>query len=99
MTLALILLAIYALNVTYLLVIQYKRSTRAESIANILADNMKSISDLLKTSKKTLSDPKLQQAFAADDEVGIFFKNLIAVQKILDNFIVDNGEKKEDRNE
>ena len=94
MVIALILISIYAINVTWIAVIQVRRSLKAEKIANVLADNMKSVSDLLQEAQKTLENPKLQQAFAADDEVGIFFKNLVKIQQILDNFIVRDEKEK-----
>jgi hypothetical protein len=47
---------------------------------------MDSISIVIENSDATLKQMDIQGAFEADDEVGIFFKNLKAIQEVLNQF-------------
>jgi hypothetical protein len=47
---------------------------------------MDSISIVIENSDATLKQMDIQGSFEADDEVGIFFKNLKAIQEVLNQF-------------
>lgn len=71
----------------YISFVQYRRAERALEAANILAANMSTISDFIKDADEKMANPKLKQAFEADDEVGFFFKQIEGIQNTLSNFI------------
>ena len=80
----------------YISCVQYKRAEKALEAANILASNMEQINSYIKETSETLADPQLRAAFEADDEVGTFFKQLTAIQEVLDQFLPENEETSTD---
>lgn len=60
---------------------------------DILSTNMKQIATYIKETSATLADPQLQAAFESDDEVGTFFKQIVDIQSILDQFVEEENEE------
>ena len=83
---------IYGVIVTVVAINQIKRCGRLEEITNNVVGNLDEIESLIKDSEELLDNPKLKEAFAHDDEVGGYFKNLEQVQKILTNYIGGDGQ-------
>lgn len=74
----------------YISCIQYKRADNALEAANILMTNMEQIQNYIREASETLANPQLKAAFEADDEVGTFFKQIVSIQEILDQFVPGN---------
>ena len=91
-----IVLCTVALILLYVSYTQYRRAEKALDVANVLLANMEHIQDYIKEASSTLADPKLQAALEADDEVGTFFKQIIAIQEVLDEFVPKNEETSTD---
>ena len=91
-----IVLCTVALILLYVSYTQYRRAEKALDVANVLLANMEHIQDYIKEASSTLADPKLKEAFEADDEVGTFFKQIIAIQEVLDEFVPKNEETSTD---
>ena len=91
-----IVLCTVALILLYVSYTQYRRAEKALDVANVLLANMEHIQDYIKEASSTLADPTLQAAFEADDEVGTFFKQIIAIQEVLDEFVPKNEETSTD---
>lgn len=91
-----IVLCTVALILLYVSYTQYRRAEKALDVANVLLANMEHIQDYIKEASSTLADPKLKAAFEADDEVGTFFKQIIAIQEVLDEFVPKNEETSTD---
>ena len=90
-----IVLCTVALILLYVSYTQYRRAEKALDVANVLLANMEH-QDYIKEASSTLADPKLKAAFEADDEVGTFFKQIIAIQEVLDEFVPKNEETSTD---
>lgn len=67
----------------YLLI---KKNRTLEKMVIEQQQYMDSISVVIENSDATLKQMDIQGAFEADDEVGIFFKNLKAIQEVLNQF-------------
>ena len=91
-----IAVCIVALILLYVSYTQYRRAEKALDVANVLLANMEHIQDYIKEASSTLADPKLKAAVEADDEVGTFFKQIIAIQEVLDEFVPKNEETSTD---
>lgn len=76
----------------YISCVQYKRAEKALRTADILMTNMESIQFYIQDASATLANPQLRAAFEADDEVGVFFKQLTEIQEVLDQFVPKNEE-------
>lgn len=74
---------------------------KTEKYEDVVADQvnyLNSISKLASESSKKLKELDTQGAFAADDEVGTFFKTLQQIQELLDTYMLpDNYGKKEEQ--
>ena len=62
--------------------VQRIRERKLEDIANNCVQNLQSI-----------SSSRLKEAFSSDDEIGVFFRQLTAIQDILNNFKLDGQEE------
>ena len=94
MVLLIILLVFFILIIgteTYIIAIQLKREDKLVNIANSAVADLEEIGRLIQDSEELIENPKLKEAFAHDDEVGGYFKNLESMQKILKNYL-DNGQ-------
>lgn len=80
----------------YISYVQYKRADNALEAANILMTNMEQIQNYIREASETLANPQLKAAFEADDEVGTFFKQIVSIQEILDQFVPGNEETSTD---
>jgi hypothetical protein len=67
----------------YLLI---KKNRTLEKMVVEQQQYMDSISVVIENSDATLKQMDIQGAFESDDEVGIFFKNLKAIQEVLNQF-------------
>jgi Na+-transporting NADH:ubiquinone oxidoreductase subunit NqrC len=67
----------------YLLI---KKNRTLEKMVVEQQQYMDSISIVIENSDTTLKQMDIQGAFEADDEVGIFFKNLKAIQEVINQF-------------
>jgi len=76
----------------YISYIQYRRAEKALEAANILMSNMEQVQNYIQEASETLANPQLKAAFEADDEVGTFFKQIISIQEVLDQFVPRNEE-------
>lgn len=76
----------------YISHVQYKRAEKALEAANILASNMEQIQNYIQEASATLADPQLRAAFEADDEVGVFFKQILSIQEVLDQVMPGHEE-------
>ena len=81
----------WAIVATIIAIKQVQRENRLTGIANSVVSNLEEIDQLIKDSEQIFDNPRLQEAFAHDDEVGGYFKNLESMQKILKNYL-DNGQ-------
>ena len=91
-----IVLCTVALILLYVSYTQYRRAEKALDVANVLLVNMEHIQAYIKEASSTPADPKLKAPFEADDEVGTFFKQIIAIQEVLDEFVPKNEETSTD---
>lgn len=83
---------VYGVVVTVIVVNQIKRCNRLEEITNTAVGHLDEIEQLIKSSEKLLDNPKLKEAFAHDDEVGGYFKNLEQMQKVLTDYLGGDGQ-------
>lgn len=72
---------------TYIIFTQFKREDKLTDIANLAVADLEKIAKLIEDSEELLENPRLKEAFAHDDEVGAYFKNLETMQDILKNYI------------
>ena len=86
-----VLLLTYGVIVTIMLINQVKRVDRLTEITNTAVGNLDEIEQLIRDSEEVFNNPRLQEAFAHDDEVGRYFQNLKSMQETLNNYI-GNGE-------
>lgn len=78
----------------YIIYIQDKKNNKIE---NMLAEQdvyIEQISDVVRMSKQRLEELDQIGAFKSDDELGVFFNNLKAIQKILNGFARTKGNAK-----
>lgn len=87
-----IIFFIYGVVVTIVTVNQIKRCNRLEEITNTAVGHLDEIEQLIKSSEELLNNPKLKEAFAHDDEVGGYFKNLEQMQKVLTDYLGGDGQ-------
>ncbi len=71
----------------YISFIQYQRAEKSLQAASILANNMSTVYTYIEQATEKMENPKLKQAFEADDEVGFFFKQLEDIQNTLASFV------------
>lgn len=71
----------------YIIVTQFKREDKLTSIANSAVADLEEIGKLIQNSEELIENPKLKEAFAHDDEVGGYFKNLESMQEILKSYL------------
>lgn len=84
MVIALILAGLWVVLETVVLVKQMQREQRLEEITNRCLAKLDLLRGILEDSEKILNEnPRLKEAFAHDDEVGDYFKNLIRIQENL----------------
>lgn len=89
-----IILGVLFLIVCYVAYIQYSKVSRLEDIANTLANHLNTIQTIIQSSKESLDNPRLVQAFSSDDEVGTFFKQLKGIQQELDQYLFSDEKDK-----
>lgn len=73
--------------------VQRIRERKLEDIANNCVQNLQSISEIISKADEQLSSSRLKEAFSSDDEIGVFFRQLTAIQDILNNFKLDGQEE------
>lgn len=93
MTLAVIFLTVYAVLVTWVCIIQFKRCNKLRDVANTVVSNMVKISDIIRKGRDTLNNSTLVTAFSNDDETGTFFEGMKEIQNLLNNFILTDGQE------
>lgn len=71
----------------YIIIMQEGREDKLTTIANSAVANLEEIGRLIQDSEKLIENPKLKEAFAHDDEVGGYFKNLESMQEILKSYL------------
>jgi len=71
----------------YISFVQYRRAEKSLQAANMLASNMSTIYSFIQQATEKMENPKLKQAFEADDEVGFFFQQLEDIQSTLATFV------------
>ena len=71
----------------YIIVTQFKREDKLITIANSAVADLEEIGRLIQDSEELIENPKLKEAFAHDDEVGGYFKNLESMQEILKSYL------------
>ena len=71
----------------YISFVQYRRAEKSLQAANMLASNMSTIYSYIQQATEKMENPKLKQAFEADDEVGFFFQQLEDIQRTLATFV------------
>lgn len=86
-------LGLYGVVATLALVNQIKRVNRLETIANTAVASMEEVDRRIRESEKLLNNPRLQEAFEHDDEVGGFFRNIEAMQKIISSYVETEHER------
>lgn len=77
----------------YISYIQYHRAENAINAANLLGSNMEEIYNYIREASASLADPRLRTAFESDDEVGVFFKQLMGIQEVLDQVLPEHNEE------
>lgn len=77
----------WAIVATIIVVKQIQRENRLIDITNGAVSNLEEIDRLIKDSEQIFDNPRLQEAFAHDDEVGRYFKNLKDMQDILYKYV------------
>ena len=82
-------LALVAGVEAYIIKTQIKREDKLTAIANSAVADLEEIGRLIHDSEELIENPKLKEAFAHDDEVGGYFKNLEAMQDVLKRYITD----------
>lgn len=87
------LICIGVLALLYISFVQYRRAEKALEAANILLYNMEQIKDYIQEASVTLANPQLRAAFEADDEVGVFFKQIESIQEVLDQILPQSNEE------
>lgn len=90
------LICIGVLALLYISFVQYRRAEKALEAANVLLFNMEQINEYIKEASTTLANPQLRAAFEADDEVGVFFKQIESIQEVLDQILPQSNEKTSD---
>lgn len=80
----------------YISFVQYRRAEKALEAANVLLFNMEQINEYIQEASTTLANPQLRAAFEADDEVGVFFKQIESIQEVLDQILPQSNEKTSD---
>lgn len=88
-----VVVCIVAALLLYISIVQYKRAEKALQFADTLMQNMETIQEYIKEATDKMENPRLKQAFEADDEVGFFFKELQNIQETLTSIIPDNNEE------
>ena len=63
-----------------------KKNEKLENIARQYQYQLEQISEIVEESSNMLAKAELTEAFASDDQIGGFFKNLIAIQESLNHF-------------
>ena len=82
-----VLVCIVVAILLYISFVQYQRAEKSLQVANMLASNMSTIYSFIQQATEKMENPRLKQAFEADDEVGFFFKQLEDIQSTLATFI------------
>ncbi len=90
------LICIGVLVLLYISFVQYRRAEKALEAANVLLFNMEQINEYIREASTTLANPQLRAAFEADDEVGVFFKQIESIQEVLDQILPKSNEKTSD---
>lgn len=90
------LICIGVLALLYISFVQYRRAEKALEAANVLLFNMEQINEYIQEASTTLANPQLRAAFEADDEVGVFFKQIESIQEVLDQILPQSNEKTSD---
>jgi len=74
-----------------------KKVEKYEDIAQYQQNYIENISTVIGESSKKLQEVDQAGSFAADDEVGFFFKGVKEIQRILDEFNLNttDGQKEE----
>jgi len=78
----------WAIVATIIISKQISREDHLIDITNRTVADLEEIDRLIKSSEQVFDNPKLQEAFAHDDEVGNYFKNLKDMQDILYKYVV-----------
>lgn len=81
-------LILYAGLVTWVCIVQFRRSENLEKILNRTLDCMQRISDTIQQSGQILQNDSLRAAFSNDDEVGTFFEGIQRIQEELNNYVM-----------
>lgn len=71
----------------YIIIMQEGREDKLTTIANSAVADLEEIGRLIQDSEELIENPKLKEAFAHDDEVGGYFKNLESMQEILKSYL------------
>lgn len=71
----------------YLIYVQSKKNDKYEKILAEQDMFVNNISSVIRAGKSRLDDLDQLGAFRSDDELGVFFQNLKAIQDLLDKFI------------
>ena len=64
----------------------FRRNSALEKVATQQQEYIKAISILIQNSDETLREMEIAGAMEADDEVGVFFRNLKEIQSQLNQF-------------
>lgn len=87
MLIPLIIFAALAGVELYIIINQSKREDRLTDIANSAVATLEEIKQIIQESEELIENPKLKEAFAHDDEVGGFFKNIERMQEVLSSYV------------
>lgn len=77
----------WAVVATIIVTKQIQRENRLIEITNNTVVSLEEIEQLIENSEHIFDNPRLQEAFAHDDEVGRYFQNLKEMQDILYKYI------------
>jgi hypothetical protein len=87
MTIFLWVLGIHLFEVTLVgIYLLFRRNSALEKVATQQQEYINAISILIQNSDETLREMEIAGAMEADDEVGVFFRNLKEIQNQLNQF-------------
>lgn len=71
----------------YIIYVQDKKNNKMENMISDQEVYMEQISGIIRNGRHRLDELDQIGAFKSDDELGIFFNNLKAIQEVLDGFV------------
>lgn len=88
-------LTVYSLTISYLIIRLYRSGIKAINTVEKQGVYIRSISEIINSSKEELSRLDKLGAFQSDDETGRFFESMKEVQEVLNAFILEQDDEKE----